>query len=232
VQLLINKTYSSEETQKGEIVDCYIYKDVVIDDKLVFEAGAKVYGEVMSVEDDNMLGKPGRLVLRLTHATAVDGQKVPILKDIFITGTDRTGRSYLLSFITLGFGILLHGTDAIIHSATIVDANIFSEVSIASKAFKADTKTDKNLEIKYGMPLKVKLLNNDSIEGFLYEKVGNINYIVSHGYLYNINNDSIKDIYDFKGNNITAKVKLTADIIASPENKYKHRDYPENIVRY
>lgn len=108
----------------GEPLSFTVSDDVVITDAPVIQKGAVVFGVVTEARRPGMLGRSGKLSIRLETVEAVDGQKLKVRSVKGGAAGNNFGTMYTLSYLIGPFALLTQGKDAKIKKGTIIKAYI------------------------------------------------------------------------------------------------------------
>ncbi|HEX6624030.1 MAG TPA: hypothetical protein VF064_09985 [Pyrinomonadaceae bacterium] len=103
---------NSKTATEGQVVTFRVVNDVVIDGHTVIPEGAIARGTVVNVEGRGMLGKAGKLAVRVDSVKAVDGQKVRLRAQQAKQGGSNTGKVIALSLLVTPLFLLMRGNTA------------------------------------------------------------------------------------------------------------------------
>ena len=78
VRLKLMETLDSRKVQEGATVSFEVLDDVRIGEALVVAEGAPAWGTVTEAEGGRMLGRAGKLKIRVDYVKAVDNTKIPL----------------------------------------------------------------------------------------------------------------------------------------------------------
>ncbi len=99
----------------GKTVDFIVSKDIVVDGKIVVEAGSSAKGQVVRVSPAKGLGKAGFVAIEMKSVTAIDGSQVYINGDnIYQEGEDKETLALVLGLVVCILFLTIKGKDAII----------------------------------------------------------------------------------------------------------------------
>ena len=103
---------NSKTATEGQVVTFRVVNHVVVDGYTVIQEGAIARGTVVNVEGRGMLGKAGKLAVRVDSVKAVDGQKVRLRAQQAKTGGSNTGKVIALSLLVTPLFLLMRGNTA------------------------------------------------------------------------------------------------------------------------
>jgi hypothetical protein len=103
---------TSKTATDGDPVDFKVDEDVAINGVTVIARGTLVKGEVTNAEHNGHFGKSGKLSIRVTSTTSVDGQSVKLRAARGKSGSDATGSTVALTVLFGPIGLLKHGSNA------------------------------------------------------------------------------------------------------------------------
>jgi hypothetical protein len=103
---------SSKTATDGDPVDFKVDDDVTINGVVVIAHGTLVKGEVTNAEHNGHFGKSGKLSIRVSSTTSVDGQQVKLRAAKGKSGDDKTGSTVALTVLFGPIGLLKHGSNA------------------------------------------------------------------------------------------------------------------------
>jgi hypothetical protein len=110
---VVNQTLVSSKTATdGDPVDFKVDEDVSINGVVVIARGTLVKGEVTNAEHNGHFGKSGKLSIRVSSTTSVDGQSVKLRAARGKSGSDATGSTVALTVLFGPIGLLKHGSNA------------------------------------------------------------------------------------------------------------------------
>lgn len=104
----VNSKISSE----GDPVTFRVVDDVVVNDKVVVKAGTVVKGIVSDLEKRGMLGKAGKISIRVEKTTTVDGQPLRLRAVRAREGGSNTGKVIALTLLVSPLFLLMRGNTA------------------------------------------------------------------------------------------------------------------------
>ena len=103
---------SSKTATDGDPVDFKVDEDVAINGVVVIARGTLVKGEVTNAEHNGHFGKSGKLSIRVSSTTSVDGQSIKLRAARGKSGSDATGSTVALTVLFGPIGLLKHGSNA------------------------------------------------------------------------------------------------------------------------
>lgn len=103
---------NSKHSTEGQLVTFRVVEEVMAQGHRVIAKGALVRGTVTDVEGRGMLGKAGKLSVRIDNVSAVDGQKVRLRASKGKTGGSNTGKVIALSLLVTPLFLLMRGNTA------------------------------------------------------------------------------------------------------------------------
>lgn len=130
---------NSKTATDGQTVTFRVVNPVVADGSTVVPEGAIARGTVVDVERRGMLGKAGKLAVRVDSVKAVDGQKLRLRAQQSKAGGSNTGKVIALSVLVTPFFLFMRGNTARIkpgqHILVYTDEN--KRVSVPEKGAAA-----------------------------------------------------------------------------------------------
>ena len=103
---------SSKTATVGDPVDFKVDEDVLIHGVVVIAKGTLVKGEVTNAEHNGHFGKSGKLSIRVSSTTSIDGQQIKLRAARGKSGSDATGSTVALTVLFGPIGLLKHGSNA------------------------------------------------------------------------------------------------------------------------
>jgi hypothetical protein len=103
---------SSKTATEGDPVDFKVDADVLINGVVVIAKGTLVKGEVTNAEHNGHFGKSGKLSIRVSSTTSIDGQQIKLRAARGKSGSDATGSTVALTVLFGPIGLLKHGSNA------------------------------------------------------------------------------------------------------------------------
>jgi len=124
---------SSKDATEGDPLTFKVEDDVVIDERVVIAEGATVKGVVSEAQKSGMLGRGGKLNIRIESVQAVDGQKVKLRAAKAKSGNDKTGATVALFVIFGPLGLIKKGKNAKIPANTKITVYTDDEKKVQPK---------------------------------------------------------------------------------------------------
>jgi hypothetical protein len=119
---------SGKTSAVGDVLTWRVNKPVVVDNYVVIAEGAPVKGVVSEAKGAGMMGRSGKLNIRLESTKTVDGQVVKVRASQAKTGDSRTGTTVALVVLFGPIGLIKHGKEGIIKDGTVL--SIFTDEDI------------------------------------------------------------------------------------------------------
>lgn len=139
VQLATRDAISSKTAKKGDPVNFVVREPVVIGGVTMIPAGSSAVGEVVSARDNGLLGRSGKLEIRVSSVD-VGGRQIPVRGDRNKKGSSGTLGVIGAGVVFLPLAILVRGREAEIPAGAPVDVYVAKEVQLEAKAqASADT---------------------------------------------------------------------------------------------
>lgn len=129
ISLETRQDLSSKSAKKGDVVDLEVAKAVTIGGVTLIAAGTPVTGEVASVRDNGLLGRSGKLDIRV-NTVKVGQQDVPVRGDRNAKGRSGTLGSVGAGIVFLPLAILVRGKDVKLPAGTTFEVYVDKEVAI------------------------------------------------------------------------------------------------------
>jgi hypothetical protein len=114
VDLSIDDSLSSRDSEEGDRFTITLTDPITLADGVVIPAGYRGRGEVTSVERNGMLGKSGKLSVRLDYL-AIGDTRVPLRANKAQSGANNVGTTIALTILVTPLFLLLKGGNANIH---------------------------------------------------------------------------------------------------------------------
>ena len=112
---------SSKTIRYGQELEFTVTRDVVVDDQVIIEAGAKAFGVVTQAAKADLLGDPGMLEIQMDVVEGVS-QDYPISgPKLFSQGKDRQTVACVLAVVVTPLFLLLKGQQAKIFPTTEIE---------------------------------------------------------------------------------------------------------------
>lgn len=127
---LSTKKRSSQYVQQGDRVRAKVAEDVVVDGRVVIEAGTVVWSEVRRARRAKVAGIRGRLDVEANTVTAVDNQTIPLRGGYDRSGKGRFAITAALTAAVAWPFIFIKGKQARLPRGVIFDAQTAAPVAI------------------------------------------------------------------------------------------------------
>ena len=98
--------------------------------KVLISGGATAIGEIITVDKNGALGKPGTIGIQLKSVNAVDGTAVPISASKVVNGASKQTEALIVTLILCIFGIFIKGENATLQAGSIFEATTISDLNI------------------------------------------------------------------------------------------------------
>ena len=131
ITLETRQDVSSKSAKEGQSIDLAVTKPVVIGGVTVIAAGTSVIGEVVRVSDNGVLGRSGKLNIRVSRVRAGQ-QEVAVRGERNVEGKSGTLNSVGAGIVFLPLAILVRGKDVTLPAGTTFDVYVDKEVAIAT----------------------------------------------------------------------------------------------------
>ena len=138
IALETRQDLSSKSAKEGDPVDLTVAKAVTIGGVTVIPAGTPVTGEVVSVRDNGLLGRSGKLDIRVTTVKAGQ-QDVPVRGQRNVVGRSGKLGSMGAGILFLPLAILVRGKDVKLPAGTPFEVYVDKEVVIGATMQTAAT---------------------------------------------------------------------------------------------
>ena len=138
IALETRQDLSSKSAKEGDPVDLTVAKAVTIGGVTVIPAGTPVTGEVVSVRDNGLLGRSGKLDIGVTTVKAGQ-QDVPVRGQRNVVGRSGTLGSMGAGILFLPLAILVRGKDVKLPAGTPFEVYVDKEVVIGATMQTAAT---------------------------------------------------------------------------------------------
>jgi hypothetical protein len=131
ISLEMRQDLSSKSAKKGQSVKLAVAKPVTIGGVIAIAAGTPVTGQVVRVSDNGLLGRSGKLDIRVSTVRAGQ-QDIAVRGERNIEGKPGTLNSVGAGVVFLPLAILIRGKDVTLPAGTIFDVYVDKEVSIGA----------------------------------------------------------------------------------------------------
>lgn len=118
----ITEDLSPSRMKTGDRVLMVVDKDVVIDNYVVIQAGARVVAEVADSKERSFAGQAGKILLSFRTVTAVDGQQIVTSGSSRADGDEVMIESIGLGLVCCPLFLLMQGEEGIIKAGQLVTA--------------------------------------------------------------------------------------------------------------
>ncbi|MEO0423514.1 MAG: hypothetical protein AAF184_14350 [Pseudomonadota bacterium] len=141
----------------GDIVDARVWRDVQIDGRTVFEAGAPMTVRISDLQHKRIAGRKGDIELEAVSVQAVNGQTINLDGGYDKKGKHRMALAASLAFFVAWPTIFLKGKDAVLEPGTVFDAEVEGNQRLVLEGVSAATQlrlgdgpqTDVSAEVLY-----------------------------------------------------------------------------------
>ena len=127
---------SSKSASQGQRVALTVDENVLVNGQLVIAKGTPVRAEVGEVKGAGMLGKAGKLSLRIESTSAVDGHKVPLRGNKTSEGKGRAGTMVAVAVLVSPVGLLIKGKNVTYPEGTRLSVYTDEVVSVTVPSAK------------------------------------------------------------------------------------------------
>ncbi|MBA3441324.1 MAG: hypothetical protein H0T92_15780 [Pyrinomonadaceae bacterium] len=125
---------SSKTASEGDPLTFKVAENVTVGGRVVIAEGAIVKGIVSEAQKSGMMGRGGKLNIRVESVAAVDGQKIKLRAAKAKTGNDKTGATVALTVIFGPLGLIKKGKNAKIPANTKITVFTDEEKKVQVKA--------------------------------------------------------------------------------------------------
>ncbi|MFY7652812.1 MAG: hypothetical protein ACOVQE_08910 [Chitinophagaceae bacterium] len=130
IEVELLKKISSKDANAGEIIDFALLEDIVINNKILINKGAKVIGTITLAEQSKALGKKGKLAFSIDYLYLKNGKAIKlrnhISKNIKGSGAAVAAGSLIVTPLV---AFLFNGNNVIYEKGEIYKAYIDKDVS-------------------------------------------------------------------------------------------------------
>jgi hypothetical protein len=130
LQLSLMETISSDKATVGQNVKFIVMNNLIIKKEVVIAGSSIAIGQIVTVEENGMFGKPGTIGIMLKSVNAVDGTNVPISASRVIKGDDKTTEALVVTLILCIFGLFIRGGDAEMQAGNLIEATVVGNIDI------------------------------------------------------------------------------------------------------
>jgi hypothetical protein len=124
---------SGKTAAVGDVFTWRVAKPVIINNFVVIPEGAPVKGSVTEAKAAGMMGKSGKLNIRLDVTKTTDGQSVKLRTTQAKSGDSRTGTTVALVLLFGPLGLWKHGTEGIIKDGTVFPVFVDEDIKVVVK---------------------------------------------------------------------------------------------------
>ena len=101
------------------------------DGQVVIQGGASANGTITNAQKAGILGKPGEIGIQVTHVTAVDGSKIPVIATMVNKGDDKSTMSIVGGLFLCFFALAMKGGEGSLQAGNIIQASTTTEAIIS-----------------------------------------------------------------------------------------------------
>ena len=123
----------------GDPARAAVWRDVVVDGKVVIAKGTSVRVKISSVKPKRLTGRRGSLKLEALHVTATDGTNLILDGGYDNSGHDRVALTSSLISAFSWSATMLKGKDAVLPPGTIFDAQVKLTTAVEGRAVQQAT---------------------------------------------------------------------------------------------
>lgn len=148
-------TSKKKETAVGDIVRARVWRDVVVEGRVLIEAGAPMITRVSMVKPARIAGRKGDVHLEAVTTTAVDGSEVLLDGGYDKSGKGRKALSWTLAALVAWPLVFIKGKQAVLEPGTVFDAAVQANQEVTADAARAfaieidDTGPSFEIEVLY-----------------------------------------------------------------------------------
>lgn len=136
IQLETRQELSSKSARVGDPVELAVAKPVTIGGVTLIPAGSPAVGEVSRARDNGLLGRSGKLDIKVSTVKA-GGIDVPVRGERNAKGKSGTLGAVGAGILFLPLAVIIRGKDVKLPSGTLFEVYVDKEVSIGSNAAPA-----------------------------------------------------------------------------------------------
>src|SRR3990170_2680092 len=114
----------------GDRVLMVVDKDVVVDDYVVIQAGARVVAEVVESKEKSYAGQAGKIILSFKTVTSIDGQQIAVSGSRRGEGDEKMIESIGLGLVCCPLFLLMQGEEGIIRAGQLVTVYTVSTTKV------------------------------------------------------------------------------------------------------
>ncbi len=138
LQLELGETISSENAVVGQKVSFKVLNEIRRSGFVLIRGGSIATGEVITVDKNGALGKPGTIGIQLKSVTAVDGAVIPISASKVLTGESKQTEALIVTLLLCIFGLFIKGENATLQAGSIFEATTISDANINVEKAKSE----------------------------------------------------------------------------------------------
>ncbi len=129
-------TSKKKETAVGDIVRARVWRDVVVDGRVLIRAGAPLVSRVSHVKPAKIAGRKGEVFLDAVSARAVDGTEVLLDGGYDKSGKGKKALAWSLFALVAWPLVFIKGKQAVLDPGTVFDASVQADwpVTVESEA--------------------------------------------------------------------------------------------------
>lgn len=124
---------SSKRALQGQRFDLEVSAEVRVDGMLVIPKGARGVGEVSRVVEKGMMGKPGKLEVRVMYVE-VGGTRIRLEGKVRDKGASGAGGVVIAAPLIGMSAAFVHGKSAVIPAGSAVEGFVYQDVPLAPPA--------------------------------------------------------------------------------------------------
>jgi len=118
VRLILMDDISSSTANTGDRVNFTVGEDIKVGETIVISKGSVAVGAIAEAQKKKMLGRGGKLTMRMEYVKAVDGQNVRIRATAGREGDDQVGKTVVVAVLAGPFAVLVKGKDVVANKGT------------------------------------------------------------------------------------------------------------------
>jgi len=122
IKIVTIDSISGKKAKEGAAVEFKVQEDVRVGDRIVIAKDAIVKGLVSQAKKPGMMGRGGKLSVRVESTQTIDGQMIRLRAAKSGAGGDNFGTTFALSYIVGPFALLTPGKNARIKAGTVFSA--------------------------------------------------------------------------------------------------------------
>lgn len=127
-------TSKKKETTVGDVVRARVWRDVVVDGRVLIKAGSPLVARVSHVKPAKIAGRKGEVFIDALSATSVDGNEVLLDGGYDKSGKGNKALAWSLFALVAWPLIFIKGKQAVLDPGTVFDASVQSNVDVAVEA--------------------------------------------------------------------------------------------------